>query len=219
MGDHDLAVRRAIMLAIGRINADNAAEVLVEAYKFDEGKCVYLTDGIVRAIERTGKRGIQQLISAAKSGKDVDRDKVVAAFLTLRTKDGAEAIPEMLADPHLSVEQRVALIKSYSNYLFDPPVSLTPLLEFLVTRVKEPIEVQTAVIEVLADTGNLKGAKVSNVLTTWLDSPQDAVRLTAIKAIEKGKIVEAAPADSGTGRRQTIGRGAGGHHQGASATQ
>jgi putative heme-binding domain-containing protein len=193
IGDPDLPARRAILLAIGKINADNASEVVVEAYKFDDGKDVYLTDGIIRAIERTGKRGIQQLLAAARSGKDADREKVVAAFLTLRTPDGAEAIPELLADPHLSVDQRVAVIKSYSNYLFDPPVSMVPLTEFLTARPTETLAVQLAGFEVLADTGNLKGAKLANVLTALLDAPDDETRLGAIRAIEKGRTSEAAP--------------------------
>ncbi len=191
--DIDPAARRAVALAMGRINAEGAADDLVNAYRFDDGKDVYLTDACLRALERCGKSGIERLVGLAKSGNDADRDKAVAAFLALRTRAAAEAIPELLADPHVTVEQRSALIRSYSNYLFDPPLSLEPLLDYLGVRPKEPMSVQLAAIETLAEAGNLKGAKAVNLLTNLLDAETPEGRMTAIRAIETARFSDAAP--------------------------
>jgi quinoprotein glucose dehydrogenase len=192
-GDTDPAVRRAIALAMGRINAEGAADDLVNAYKFDEGKDVYLTDAYLRALERCGKVGIERLVGLAKSGNDGDRDKAVDAFLGLRTRPAAEAIPDLLADPHMTARQRVALIRSYSNYLLDPPVSLDPLLEFLGKRPNEPMTVLIAALETLAEGGALKGVNAVNLLTNLLDAEASEGRMTAIRAIETARLVEAAP--------------------------
>ena len=193
LADTDLPVRRAVALAIGKINAAGAADVLVNAYKFDDGRDVYLTDAYLRAIERCGKAGIDRLIGLAQSGDDIDRNLAVSAFTGLRTRAGAAAIPDLLSDPHLTPKQRVTVIKSYSNYLLDPPVSFDPLMDFLMLRMKEPLAVQTAAIETLAETGNLKGARVVNLLTSWLDADMADARLTAIRAIETARLGEAAP--------------------------
>lgn len=192
-GDTDPAVRRAIALAMGRINADGAADDLVSACKFDDGKDVYLTDGYLRGLERCGKTGIDRLVGLAKSGNDADRDKAVDAFLALRTRAAADAIPELLADPHVTAKQRVALIRSYANYQLDPPVSLDPLADFLSRRPNEPMDVLIAAIETLSEGGNLKGAKAVNFLTNLLDSDSYAGRMAAIRAIETSRISEAAP--------------------------
>jgi quinoprotein glucose dehydrogenase len=193
LGDKDAAVKRAVALAMGRLNAEGAADSLLASYKFDDGKDVYLTDGYLRALERCGKVGIERLVGLAKSGDDPDRAHAVAAFLALRTADGAAAIPEMLRNPHLTTDQRVALVRSYANYLLDPPVSLEPLLDYLADRPKEPLAVQAAAIETLALAGQLMGARSVNLLTTLLDADGADARLTAIHAIETARFAEAAP--------------------------
>src|SRR5262249_43738007 len=94
--ESDPAVRRALVLAIGRIGAPGAEDVLVNVFRADHGKDIYLTDGIIRAIERLGDRGVRRLVDLADSGVSKDLDRVVDAFLTLRTPAGAKALPDLL---------------------------------------------------------------------------------------------------------------------------
>src|SRR5262249_4581307 len=57
--DHpSAAARRAIALALGRIGAPGVEDYLITAYRNDNGHDVYLTDGIIRALERLGPRGV-----------------------------------------------------------------------------------------------------------------------------------------------------------------
>jgi hypothetical protein len=58
-------------------------------------------------------------------------------------------IPHLLKYPHLSVKQRADLIRSYNNYLLDPPVVLTPVLDYLTNNVNEALPVKLAAVEVL----------------------------------------------------------------------
>lgn len=193
LAETERSVLRSVILALGQINGAGAADALVASYKFDDGKDPTLTAAYIRALERCGKTGIEKLIGLARSGDDGDRDAAVAAFLALRTRPGAEAIPELLSDPHLSPKQRAAVIKSYTNYLLDPPVSVEPLLDYFLNHPNDPWDVQAAAIKTLAATGGLKQAKVINTLTDWLDSDEADWREVAIATIEMGRLSEAAP--------------------------
>jgi HEAT repeat protein len=106
----DLAVRRAVFLAIGKVGGAGAADTLMNALKADDGKDVLLRDGLVRAIEHLGKAGMQELLALADSGVDRDRDKVVEVFLATRTQPAQDALPTMLQNIHLSKEQKAGLV-------------------------------------------------------------------------------------------------------------
>jgi HEAT repeat protein len=191
LGDNDPSVRRAVALAIGRIGAPGAAGALVNIFRFDDGEDVFLTDGLVRAIERLGSAGIQQLLDLADSGVDKERDKVVEAYLGLRTQAAAESLPKLLKNPHLSIAQRAALVRSFSNYLLDPPVSPNILLDYLTTQ-SEAREVKKEALKVLAPSGALKTEKGRQWLLKLLDEEPD-LRLEAVQAVEETRLAEAAP--------------------------
>src|SRR5207244_1924918 len=110
----------------------------------DDGKDIYLRDGLVRAIEGAGKPGIERLLALADSGVQKDLDRVVDTFAALRTRPAADAIATFLKNPHLSIEQRATLIRSYNNYLLDPPVALDSALDYLIANPREAVAVKLA---------------------------------------------------------------------------
>lgn len=175
LNDENAAVRRAVLLAIGKIADDSAGETLVNLFKFDDGRDVLLTDGYLRAIERTGRDGIQHLLDLADSGFDQERSKVVEAYLGLRTRPAAEAISKLLNNPHLSIVQRASLVRSHANYLLDPPVSLDPLFDYLTAHADEAGPVKEATLEVVAASGPVLSAKGQNLLPTLLSEGAAAV--------------------------------------------
>jgi quinoprotein glucose dehydrogenase len=191
--DDDPAVRRSIALAMGRINAPGAAEVLVNTLAFDNGKDVYLTDGLVRAIEMTGKAGIERLIALCDSGSMKELDRAVEAFCALRTRAGAEALPAILKNPHLSIEQRAAVLRSYGNYLLDPPVSLEPALTYLLDNPREAVAVKLAGLEVLSLAGALQGERGGKLLLELLRDSHSSLRPAVLKAIEEVRLAKAGP--------------------------
>ncbi|MBY0526895.1 MAG: HEAT repeat domain-containing protein [Gemmataceae bacterium] len=193
MGDQDPGARRAIALALGRLGSTGAADALVNAFKFDNENDAYLHDGLLRAIERVGKPGIERLVALAESGVDKDREKVIDAFLTLRSRAAADALPTLLNYRHNSADQRVGLIKSYSNYLLDPPVSLTPLAEYLDQKPNKPVAVKLAAVEMLASAGLVKGDKMEKLVLALLDVSDVEVRLPVIRIVEQSRVARAAP--------------------------
>ena len=170
LSDESPAVRRAGALALARLGSDAAADALVNAYRADDGKDAFLTDGYLRGIERLGKPGVAALRRAGRVGADqADLDKVAAAFATFRTRPAADALPAMLANPHLTAEWRAELVRSFTNYLFDPPLPMDPMATYLTAHTDEPA-VAIAGLEVLAATGNLSDPKSIAWAVGLLDS-------------------------------------------------
>jgi quinoprotein glucose dehydrogenase len=210
INDDDALVRRTVALAMARIGADGAEDVLVSALQNDPGKDEYLFDGLVRAVENLGKRGIEKLQALADSGVAKDLERTVEAFQALRTRPAYEALPELLKNYHLSPEQKAALLRSFNNYLLDPPISVEPALDFLLALPKAPprglevppkvareleslTPVKLAGLAVLTAAGQLDSPKLEQWLLAMLDDKDNGVRLGVIKAVEETRLAKAGP--------------------------
>ncbi|HEY1189692.1 MAG TPA: PVC-type heme-binding CxxCH protein, partial [Gemmata sp.] len=192
LADNSLAVRRAAALGLGRLGTDGTGDTLVNALRQDADADLYLKDAYVRAIERLGKPGIEALLVLAQTN-DKGADLAVEVFLGLRTKPAADALPELLLNPHVGATQREALVRSYTNYETDPPVSLNPLAEYLAKRPNEPANVVLAAVDVFAASGEALSPKAVNLVLDLLNRSDEMTRLSAIVAIESARIQPAAP--------------------------
>lgn len=192
LGDREPAVRRAGALALGRLGNDGAADALVNALKFDDHADVYLKDGYVRGLESLGRRGVDALLALSASGEK-ETDLAVDAFVSLRTKPGAESLPTLLTNPHVSAAQRQALVRSFGNYQFEPPISLEPLADYLAKKPTEPVAVVQAALEVFGASGGLTTPKATQLVVSLLGRPDPEVRLTALKAVEETRLTAAVP--------------------------
>ncbi len=192
LADDSPVVRRAAALAVGRLGAGGAADALVTAWKADDGKDLFLADAYLRAFERLGKKGIDALLAVAQSGDENLLRKVADGYTGLRTKPAYDGLPQLLANPHLKADEREALVKSFLNYQFDPPLPLDPLAKFLVARPDEPAEVKKAGLEVLAASNSIGGGAAAEYVIGLLDAPEEDVRLAALEVIEKGRLLTAA---------------------------
>ena len=194
LSDPDLAARRAIALAMGHIGGEGAADALVNTLKFDAENDPYLRDGLLRAIERVGKPGIDRLVALAESGVDKEPNLVIEAFYSLRSRAAVEALPRLLTYPHDSPTQRANLILSYNNYLLDPPIALTPLLDYLTAKgVDHPFLVKAAGVQVLSSGGQLKGDKAEAMLLDCLEQADPMRRPELIQIVEHSRVAKAAP--------------------------
>ena len=136
---------------------------------------------------------MRQLLDLAESGVDKDRDRVVDAFLTLRTRAGVTSLPELLKNPHLRPAQKAELIKSFGNYLFDPPLTADPLIEVLLSQTGAPTLVKMAGLETLALFGPVQGERIAALLIAWSKDSDPDMRLTALATIEKTRLAQAVP--------------------------
>ncbi len=192
LADDSPAVRRAAVLAVGHFGAGNAADIILTAWKADDGKDSFLADAYLRALERLGKPGIDALLALADSGDDIHLKRVADSYAGLRTKPAYDALPALLGNPHLKADAKADLVRSYLNYQFDPPLSLDPLAKFLSTHSDEPADVKRAGLEVLAASNSIGGGPGGEFVLGLLDAPEEEVRLAALAAIEKGRLLTAA---------------------------
>jgi putative membrane-bound dehydrogenase-like protein len=181
----DFAVRRAVALAMGRLAGPGAADNLATALSFDESKDLFLRDGLLRALEELGKPGIDALLALADSGVQKDTDRVVEAFLGLRSPAAFAALPRLLGHRHVGSTQRAELLRSATNYQpaawAAAPLSLEGLAA-AVGRRPETAEVKVALLEALAAAGAARGPKSSAWVVSRLEDGSAEVRLAALAA-------------------------------------
>jgi len=192
LSDSDPAVRRAAALGLGRVGVPAAADALLGAWRTDEQADVYLRDAHVRGVERLGKAGVDALMSLAQSG-DAEFKAAAEIFLTLRSREAADVLPQLLANPHCTPAQRESLVRSYTNYQLDPPVSLDPLADYLRTRRDETPAVVAAAADVFAASDGNLSAKGREFVAGLLDHAAPTVRTAAVNAVEATRLVTAAP--------------------------
>ena len=194
--DPNMGVRRAAVLAIGKVAAPGAADALVQAWRGDNcdaGRDLFLADAYLRGIERLGKPGMDALVALVNSGDARELDRVAGAFRAFRTRPGADALPELLANVHLLPSRRVELMQSYANYQFEPPLPVGPVLATLTAGGAPAPPVLVAALAVVAGSGqDLPPAAVQLVLTS-LDSADTDVRVAAVQAAEDTRLVLAGP--------------------------
>jgi putative membrane-bound dehydrogenase-like protein len=183
LGDPEPSVRRAVALALGRIGGPPVAQALVNSYLADVKGDAFLKDGYIRALERLGKPGIEAILTLAASG-DRERNVAVEMYLALRSREAAELLPQLLERPDLTVPQRAALVRSFGNYLLDPPLSLRPLSEYLQRRPEEHLDVVRAAIEVFAASGEDNSQQAVQLVERLLRDPRAEVRRVGITAAE-----------------------------------
>lgn len=200
--DEDLAVRRAVHLAIGRINAPLAAEIVVNSIQFDKGQDEIFSDGLARALEYTGKDGITKLLTLADSGSDRDLARVLDVYPSLRTRAAAEKLPALLKNYHVKPEQKIALIRSYLSHQHDPPISVEPLVAFLDELPAKPTKLITegqlnsmklAALDVLVSAGKVESDRLKKTLITMLETDDPKSRQAILQTITDAKLTSAVP--------------------------
>jgi putative membrane-bound dehydrogenase-like protein len=207
LSDEELSVRRAVIMALGHVAAAGAGDVLAGALQFDDGKDPNLRDGILRAIEMVGRPAIEKVLALADSGVTKDLDKVVAAFRAFRGPAAVEALPGLLKNIHLTVQQKADLVRSYHNYLLDPPISLEPLADYLAGLPRPPrgvkvtakeagelkalLPIKLAGLEILATGGRLLGPGAQALLLDMLDETDLEVRIAVISTIAETRMTKA----------------------------
>ncbi|MGL4420007.1 MAG: DUF7133 domain-containing protein, partial [Gemmataceae bacterium] len=109
LNDHDSTVRRSCIMALARLGGDGNADTILNAWKNDDGKDPFLSDGYLHAFERLGTPGMNALLSLADSGNARDRDRVALAFTGLRSREAATALNSFINNQHLLPGQRADL--------------------------------------------------------------------------------------------------------------
>lgn len=188
--DPNPTVRRVAALAVARLSGDAAS--IIAAWKTEESKDPFLIDAYMRGIEACKQKGVNALLTLAESGNAADFDRAVTAFSAMRTKPFGEAVVKLLANPHASEGQRVALLRSMANYQLEPPLPLDPLAEFL-TNTKLSDTERSIGLDVLSSAGALNNTKGAKLILTMLDAESWEVRGAAVAAADGIKLKAVGP--------------------------
>ena len=97
----------------------------------------------------------------------------------------------MLTDAHLPPAERAALLRSYANYQFDPPLPMAAVATFLTARPNESPAVKIAGVEVLAGTGSLDTPQAVGFVLAQLDAADAETRESALVAIAGSRLAAA----------------------------
>ena len=149
LGDPDPATRRVVALAMAQVGAPEASDCIAGALSFDIGTDAGLRDGLVRALERSGKPGLEAIMKLANSGEEDRLDLAVSAFCALRSPAALELLPQLLVNPHMSITGRVRLIRSLARYSTVNPRDLASVLMCVAGKLEfDPLQ-WSAIAEVL----------------------------------------------------------------------
>ena len=148
LADAEPASRRSVALAMARVAAPDAADCLTTALTFDIGSDPYLRDGLVRALERLGKPGLERLLALANSGEPDRLELAIASWSALRAPLAIELLPQLLSNPHLHTEQRVRLVRSLARFQKMRPNDFLSILRSLAEQAPRDPEVWIAVLDV-----------------------------------------------------------------------
>lgn len=189
--DPDPAVRRVAIHAYAHLTRD--AESIVSGWRVETSKDPFLIDAYMRGIEACGEKGVNALMTLAESGNAADLDRAVTAFSAMRTRQFGEAVVKLLANPHASEGQRVALLRSMANYQLEPPLPLDPLADFLTNATKLSDTERSIGLDVLSSAGALNNTKGAKLILVMLDAESWEVRGAAVAAADAIKLKMIAP--------------------------
>ena len=199
------AVKRAAALALGQVASlldanepqrAQVAKLLWSAYLLSDKKDVYLADGILRGMERTGKTGMDWLSERIHKGPPLQREQAVAALQAMRTREAAEALDLLLRDEKLELSDELwaRLLSIYRHILVEPPVSARAVSDWLAAHPQATVSVQLTGLETLGLVGGGDAEVTSQLALKLLGEDDASVRQTVIRSIGDAGLVAASQA-------------------------
>ena len=180
LDDADPRVVREVVLAIGRHSEPNpqktAAVLLRWLYAHPQAD-VTLKDAFLRALEKLGDAGVEEVALAIRTRRGVERESAVAFFAALRTAPAAEQLAGLVKIPDLSGPERVSLVRQFQDIPLNIPVPTQGLADWVAKHPEVEPEVKIAAL----DACRLAGNPASTMVLGLLDDEDEAVRLAATR--------------------------------------
>jgi len=202
LSDPSAAVRRAAGLALGQLGSlfpegdsqrSVAAQLLLAALEKDDRSDVFLHDGLLRGLERTGKPGIDLLVAQALSADGKAREFAVSEFQALRIRPAATGLDEVLRrGEKLQPAQWTRLLTTYRDIQLDPPVDMQGVVGWLVAHPQAEVEVQLGALESLAKVGARHPEQTLPTVLRLLEHENPATRVATIRVIGDNQLRAAA---------------------------
>ena len=186
LDDPDVRVVREAALAIGRHaepKPQQVSAVLLRWLIAHPGADPTVKDALIRALERLGDPGIEEVALAIRTRRGVEREAAVAIYTAFRTGPAAERLSGLVKIPDLETPERVALIRQFNRFPGEVQAPTQGLADWLVrhSEVDPPIKVAAL------DACRLAGNPASALVKILLDDEDDSVRLAAARIAARSR--------------------------------
>ena len=193
--DADPAVRRSAALAAGELAALRkegnslrmlVAEAIAKAIQNDDRQDVYLTDGLLRGLERLDADGLKVFEHWITSEDQQERQLAVASIQSLRTQAGAELLGRLLSEnmiDRLTPSHQAKVLATYRDILVDPPIQAGAITDWIAKQKNLPLEVQLACMETLGAVPGGDQAVMTELAEQLLQQDLLEIRLAVIRSI------------------------------------
>ena len=194
LADREPAVRRAAALGIGRLGHDGSGDALVNSLR-QRRRGRRVPEGRLRPRDRAARQAGHRMRCSRSPTPATTRTRIWQSGCSSRSAPSRAPTrsPNCCSSPHVTADQREALVRSYTNYQFDPPISLDPLADYLAKRPNEPVNVLLAAVDVFTASGDAVAPKAAQLVLNLLNRTDEPTRIAAILAIEASRMSAAAP--------------------------
>ncbi len=180
LDDPDGRVVREAALALARHaegRAQQVAAVLLRWLHAHPKADPTVRDGLLRALERMGDAGVEEVALAVRTRRGEERVTAVGLFTGLRSAQAADQLAGLVKIPDLSTGERVALIRMFPDIPPEIPAPTTGLADFVAKHPEADPAVKVAALE----TCRLAGNPASALVLALLDDDDESVRLAATR--------------------------------------
>lgn len=190
--ESDLAVKRQLALALTKIYGGRAAPLVVGALFHDDSGDVYYRDGLIRAVENSGKPGIARFTRWLHSDDESARETAVRVLEAMRTREAAEELAKAVNDSEkLTPAQRIRLFASYRNYQLNPPITAEPVARWLEEHPDATVEETLAGLSAVSMLGGVAPERLQAMILKLLNSESADVRASVMQNIRELRLISA----------------------------
>lgn len=184
LGSDTPELRNAITLAMGKNNGPGSAESLVNSVLFYEGSDIRMLEVFSRALELTGKNGMERILAVGDTGVKKDIRKIIEIQSMMRTNTALEGTLAWLENQNISDSDIVDLLRGLKNHKQIPDAILTKLALYFSKQTSVEASIKIALLESLSCFPGAAFKEWEKFLDACLDDSDIKIKIASINMIK-----------------------------------
>jgi quinoprotein glucose dehydrogenase len=180
LNDADGRVAREVALGVARHSEGRPAQAAVALGRWLFGHPraeIAVRDGFLRALERMGDAGVEEIALAIRTKTGTERELAVGLFAGFRSAQAADQLPGLVKVPDLTGPERLALVRQFAEIPVEISLPTTGLADWVARHGDVEPAVKVAALEAC----RLAGNPASTLVLALLDDDDETVRLAATR--------------------------------------